>query len=145
MNREEALELISRLPVGTDIYVRAGQFMDDAYPAKLRVFNGGDGLVAYFESNYEGDHRNWPEGYNGVTEVFPVEDVVGEEVRTDEGGAGIIQEILSTIEGFRLQRRHEVQIDRYYGERERKNKLYAGAGCLCYCDICVKEHAEVYG
>lgn len=55
------------------------------------------------------------------------------------------KELIDMTQRFRLQRRHEAQIDRYYGERERKIKLYEGWGRLCCCDICVKEHKEVYG
>lgn len=54
------------------------------------------------------------------------------------------QELLDMVKEFRAQQQHVAQIDRYYGERERKIKLYEGAGRLCYCDVCVKEHAEVY-
>ncbi len=73
MNREQALEQISKLPEGTEIFIRTGQFMDDAYPASLRVFNENTGLVAYIDIDRErpGHHRNWPEPYAGVVEVFP--------------------------------------------------------------------------
>ena len=71
MTREEALERIAALPEGSELFIRSGQFMDDAYPAKLRVFNESNGLHAYFDIDRErtGDHRNWPEKYRGVTEV----------------------------------------------------------------------------
>jgi hypothetical protein len=76
MTREEALEAISTLPPGTKLFIRTGQFMDDAYPAVLRTFNENTGIGAYFDIDREktGEHRNWPENYSGVVEVFPVED-----------------------------------------------------------------------
>jgi hypothetical protein len=76
MTREEALDLISTLPSGTELFIRTGQFMDDAYPAKLRTFNESSGITAYIDIDRgkTGEHRNWPEGYTGVVEVFPVED-----------------------------------------------------------------------
>jgi hypothetical protein len=53
MTREEALEAISTLPPGTKLFIRTGQFMDDAYPAVLRTFNENTGIGAYFDIDRE--------------------------------------------------------------------------------------------
>ena len=84
MTREEALEAITSLPEGSELFIRTGLSMDDAYPTKLRVFNEGTGLHAYFDIDRDrtGDHRNWPEGYTGAVEVFPAKRLA--ENRKDE-------------------------------------------------------------
>jgi hypothetical protein len=76
VTREEALKLITALPPETKLFIRTGQFMDDAYPVMLRAFNESGGITAYFDIDREktGEHRNWPEPYSGAIEIFPVED-----------------------------------------------------------------------
>jgi len=83
MTRDELMAEISSLPQNTDFFVRTGPSMDDAYPAKLRIFNETIGLVGYFEPDSESDeHRNWPEGHNGAVELFEDDEV--EEVSLEK-------------------------------------------------------------
>lgn len=65
VTREDLLNIIEKLPPGTEIFTRSG---DNAWPTKVRVFQYGREVTAYMD--YErGDHRNFPEGYSGAKEI----------------------------------------------------------------------------
>lgn len=50
-----------------NVFVRIG---DNAYPAKLRMFETSAGVEFFVEPNWKsGDHRNFPEGYRGTKEI----------------------------------------------------------------------------
>ena len=71
MTKEKLQAILDKMPAGTLIYLRQG---DDAWPAHPRRFKeGGPGpRVLYLEvvlEDEDGDHRNFPEGYTGVTEI----------------------------------------------------------------------------
>jgi hypothetical protein len=71
MTKEKLQAILDTMPAGSLVYLRRG---DDAWPAQARRFKEGGNLteVLYLEvvpEDEDGDHRNFPEGYNGVTEV----------------------------------------------------------------------------
>lgn len=67
MTKKDLLLILANLPDETEIYVRSG---DNAWPAAQRMFKyqGKFQNVLYLETS-SGNHRNFPEGYNGVEEV----------------------------------------------------------------------------
>lgn len=66
-------KLIQDLDDDTPIYVRHGVAYDDAYPAKVRAFNGGDVKAVLYvmvdDDEARENHRNYPEGYTGAKEI----------------------------------------------------------------------------
>jgi hypothetical protein len=71
MTKEKLQAILDTMPAGSLVYLRRE---DDAWPAQARRFKEGGNPteVLYLEvvpEDEDGDHRNFPEGYNGVTEV----------------------------------------------------------------------------
>lgn len=70
MNKEQLIEILKKLPDGTPIRTQSGQFNDDSYNVKVRVFTSSNGISAYICDDYSSrEHYNFPENYSGVTEV----------------------------------------------------------------------------
>lgn len=65
MSKEELIAQLQKLPNGTELFSRQG---DNAWPVKLRVFEEGNGIAAYFDCQFD-NHRNFPEHYSGVKEI----------------------------------------------------------------------------
>lgn len=65
------MKSIEKLPKGTNILVRGGAAAsDDAWNPTIRVFQSHNGLIAVVEMDeFERNHFNYPEGYNGASEV----------------------------------------------------------------------------
>lgn len=61
-------EIIEKLKgVNGEVYIQIG---DNAYPAKVRLFLENGKLIPYVTIDNTNEHRNFPEPYTGVKEVF---------------------------------------------------------------------------
>lgn len=75
MTKEQLIRILSKLPDGTEVYVRSR--CDDAYPPIVSVFNEEESVVAYIGLGSLDGHRNYPQKYRGVIEI--TETVLGDE------------------------------------------------------------------
>jgi hypothetical protein len=64
MTREELIDILYKLPPGTEIFTRS---QDNAWPTIVRVFNSCAGRTAFMDFK-NGEHRNFPEKYSGAVE-----------------------------------------------------------------------------
>jgi len=67
MDKDELIELLQKLPKGTEIYTRSA---DNAWPTVPRLFkaNTGESPMRLFMCYGPGDHLNFPEHYSGAVE-----------------------------------------------------------------------------
>lgn len=69
MDRDELIQLLQKLPEGTEVFIRGGAgWPDDAWAPQMRVFTYNGRTTAFLEHK-SGEHVNFPEKYRNVTEI----------------------------------------------------------------------------
>lgn len=70
MTKEQLIEILNKLPEGTPIRIQSGEYRDDGYDVKMRVFTYNNQLEAYICPDHSTrNHYNFPENYSGVAEI----------------------------------------------------------------------------